>query len=170
MIHNEKYVPFLEINVKHGYYSSEMPVELSPDADTRQIMRRAMCVFRQQGPGRWILLHPEGDIEDFSLSFSITPKDPLFYYVTKEAEVQGNATLKTVGQNGVWGILTAKTGGDITLEFRPQEKILEFILIPKYTDASASIFMREARERIELLPPEQTSILKMARWSVSLGW
>lgn len=159
MSRSERYAPCMSLSVVHGYYSGTPPVSIVPDEKTGISFRRSGLVFRPQGKGRWIVLRPEGLDEDLFPTFKVIPTDSLFYYVTERAETLGSM-LEMVGQNGVWGVLRAQLKRnevvETTLRLYPLEKRLEFVLIPRYTDVSAVVELREAQNGVIFLPPEKT--------------
>ncbi len=158
MSRREKYVPCMEIAARHGYYSSAPPVDLVPDGETSRFFRRSGFIFRRLGGGSWLLLRPEGDDGNGRVAFRVIPTDPLFHYVTERADTEGGE-LERIGQNGTWALLTATSKPDavttVRILFLPPEKQLEFILVPRHTDTSAVIGLREVRNRVEFLPPEK---------------
>ncbi len=153
----EKYIPYLEIYVEHGYYAGAPPVELEPDVDTAHFFRRTGWVFRALGQGRWVVLKREEEREKFVPVFKVIPTDPLFHYVTERAE---GAEVEIVNHHGTWCLLKCPPD-KVVLRLYPPEKHLEFVLIPRHTGPSAVIEMREVRGRVEFLPPERAELLGM---------
>ncbi len=159
MWHSESFIPCLDIHLSHGYYSTAAPADLVPDKDSATFFRKQGWIFRKREANRWMLLRSsESAHEDFALTFDVVPTDPLFHYVTERADTEGGE-LERIGQNGTWALLTATSKPDavttVRILFLPPEKQLEFILVPRHTDTSAVIGLREVRNRVEFLPPEK---------------
>ncbi len=164
MIHTEKYEICLEIEVSHGYYHRlAAPVSLLLDNNTAAFFRQSGWLFRQQGEGRWLVLRKDDAFEgEAHLVFHVKPADQLFYHVTASAEADG-ARLEIICREGTWGILTVdiKRGEmkHVRLRIHPPVKKLEFVLIPRHTDPSAVIEMREAHNKVRFLPPKKDVFL-----------
>ncbi len=153
----EKYIQCLEIRIEHRFYAGTPPVALELDTETAIFFRRTGRVFRSLGNGRWIVLRREEEHEEFAPTFKVTPTDPLFYYVTERAD---DAEVEIVMRQGTWGILKCLSD-EVVLRFHSPEKYLEFVLIPRHTNSSAMVEMREVRGRVEFTPPERVELLGM---------
>ncbi len=149
----ETYTPYLTVAIRHGYYSSAPPVCLEPDSVTSSFFRRSGYILRPLGSECWTVLRPQGrPPEEFHPTFRVIPTDPLFHYVTERAEAQG-AELEIVRQPGTWALLRT-TEESVELELHPPARKLEFILIPRHTDPTSRIALREAQNRVTFSPPE----------------
>lgn len=133
----ESYTIIYRINLKHDYYQEGnycKGSELNPTAETLDLLRRRGILFRKENEGVWVLIAPVNNSfnDETELRFTLKIQDPVFYYFTKDEEVNKGL----FGGEAISISISGRMSGDQQIQeknvfFHAKEFYWEYIFIPR---------------------------------------
>lgn len=155
---DERYQIWCDITITHDYYPPQkVPIELSPDRDTKVYLLRNKILFKKIEPNHWGLLKQmkeNSEINPYGLSFHIKARNSDFHHVTL---LPFDARNPALFQS--FHIPDEKENkGQIRWHIPATEKYFEYICIPQYYTGDSVLRLRENKNLFEIEGPDKVHL------------